>query len=57
MKVCWQVTGVRRDAWAEANRIPVEEGKPAGEKGTYLHPELFDKKDETAPGSSVRSTR
>ncbi|MBD0323567.1 MAG: hypothetical protein ICV72_09305 [Aldersonia sp.] len=26
-KVCWQVTGVRRDAWAQANRIPVEERK------------------------------
>ena len=44
MKVCWQVTGVRRDAWAEANRIPVEEVKPVGEKGNYLHPELFEKK-------------
>ena len=47
VKVCWQVTGVRRDAWAEANRITVEEDKPAGEKGTYLHPELFDKKGAT----------
>jgi hypothetical protein len=44
VKVSWQVTGVRRDAWAEANRIPVEEDKPDGEKGTYLHPELYDKK-------------
>jgi hypothetical protein len=34
VKVCWQVTGVRRDAWAEAHRIPVEEDKPAAEKGT-----------------------
>lgn len=44
VKVCWQVTGVRRDAWAEANRIEVEEDKPAAECGHYLHPELFDKK-------------
>jgi hypothetical protein len=48
VKVCWQVTGVRRDAWAEANRIPVEEEKPAGEKGNYLHPELFKKKASPA---------
>lgn len=41
LKVSWQVTGVRRDAWAEANRIPVEEEKPDGERGLYLHPELF----------------
>ncbi len=44
VKVCWQVTGVRRDAWADANRILVEEDKSAGEKGDYLHPELFGKK-------------
>lgn len=39
LKVSWQVTGIRQDAFAEANRILVEEMKPAGEKGTYLHPE------------------
>jgi len=44
VKVCWQVTGVRKDAWAEANRIPVEERKPKAERGRYLHPELFGKK-------------
>ena len=38
MKVSWQVTGIRQDAYAEAHRIPVEEDKPAGEQGTYLHP-------------------
>jgi hypothetical protein len=44
VKVCWQVTGVRKDAWAEANRIEVEERKPKAERGHYLHPELFGKK-------------
>jgi hypothetical protein len=39
-KVCWQVTGTRQDAWANANRIPVEENKPAEDQGRYLHPEL-----------------
>ena len=43
VKVCWQVTGVRKDAWAEANRIPVEENKPKSERGKFLHPELFGK--------------
>ena len=37
-KVSWQVTGIRHDPFAEQNRIPVEEEKPAGEKGTYLYP-------------------
>jgi|HubBroStandDraft_1064217.scaffolds.fasta_scaffold37841_2 hypothetical protein len=41
-EVSWQVTGIRQDAWANANRIPVEETKPAEDQGRYLHPELHD---------------
>jgi hypothetical protein len=41
VKVSWQVTGIRHDAWANAHRIPNEEEKPANEQGKYLHPELF----------------
>jgi hypothetical protein len=40
-KVSWQVTGIRKDPFAEKNRIPVEEAKPEGERGTYLHPEAW----------------
>jgi len=40
-KVSWQLTGIRQDAWANANRIPTEEDKPPQERGTYLHPELY----------------
>ncbi len=32
-KVSWQVTGIRKDAWAKANRIPLEENKTGAEKG------------------------
>lgn len=41
MKVSWQVTGIRQDAWANANRIRVEERKPEYARGYYLHPEAF----------------
>jgi len=41
VEVSWQVTGIRQDAYANANRIPVEEDKPEGERGLYLHPEAF----------------
>ena len=41
VKVSWQVTGIRQDAYANAHRIPVEEDKPASEQGHYLHPEVF----------------
>ncbi|MFO0837233.1 MAG: hypothetical protein U1D55_01810 [Phycisphaerae bacterium] len=41
VKVSWQVTGTRQDAWAEAHRIPVEQDKPGHERGKYQHPELY----------------
>jgi len=40
-KVSWQVTGVREDAFANANRIPVEEWKSGDAVGKLLHPESF----------------
>ena len=43
VKVSWQVTGIRQDAWANANRIPVSEDKTAQERGKLLHPEAFGK--------------
>jgi len=41
MEVSWQVTGIRKDAYAEMHRIPIEESKPAADRGHYLHPEAF----------------
>ena len=41
VKVSWQVTGIRQDAWANAYRIPNEENKPLDQRGTYLYPELY----------------
>ncbi|GBC80422.1 hypothetical protein HRbin09_01659 [bacterium HR09] len=46
MKVSWQVTGIRKDPFAEAHRIPVEEEKPANEQGTYLHPKEWGQPEE-----------
>jgi hypothetical protein len=48
MQVSWQVTGVRHDPWAEANRQEVEQPKPLGEQGMYLHPELYGLTPEMA---------
>jgi len=50
-KASWQVTGVRKDAYAEAHRITVEEEKPAQERGHYLHPELFGATEKEAIGN------
>jgi hypothetical protein len=46
VKVSWQVTGIRRDPWAVANRIAVEEEKTPEDKGCYLHPELWGRPKE-----------
>lgn len=41
-KVSWQVTGIRHDAFANANRIPLEEMKRPEDRGKYLHPDAFN---------------
>jgi hypothetical protein len=46
LEVSWQVTGIRKDAFAEKNRIPIEEDKKSEERGRYLHPEAFGKSRE-----------
>lgn len=38
-KISWTVTGNRKDAFAKANPLVVEEDKPADERGFFLHPE------------------
>jgi hypothetical protein len=45
-EISWQVTGIRKDAWAEAHRIPVERDKTGEEQNTYLHPEVFGQPKE-----------
>ncbi len=50
MKVSWQVTGIRKDPWANANRIQVEEDKPVKERGYYLHPDLHSQPEEKGIG-------
>jgi trimeric autotransporter adhesin len=41
LKVSWMVTGVRQDAFAEANPIVVEPEKADADRGMFLHPNLF----------------
>ena len=45
-KVSWQVTGIRQDEWANANRIETEEEKPAEARGHYLHQERRGQPEE-----------
>jgi hypothetical protein len=41
VKVSWQVTGVRQDAYAKAHPLVVEQEKDATTKGFYIHPDLY----------------
>ncbi len=47
MKVSWQVTGIRRDPWANTHRVQVEEDKPDKERGYYIHPGLYGQPAES----------
>lgn len=38
LKVSWQVTGIRKDAFAIAHPLVVEQDKLASERGLYLYP-------------------
>src|SRR5215471_12638745 len=54
VEVSWQVTGIRQDAYANSNRITVEEDKPESERGSYLHPEAFDQPLKKARNAALQ---
>ena len=62
LEVCWQVSGVRQDAWAKANPMKVEPLKAKRDQGKYLQPKLFGKRTAAgihhlAPGNVRRLQR
>jgi hypothetical protein len=44
--VSWQVTGIRKDDYANAHRVVAEVDKSAADKGKYLYPLEAGKKIE-----------
>jgi hypothetical protein len=44
-QISWQVTGTRKDAYAEAHRTPIEEDKSPADRGRYISPELYGQPD------------
>jgi hypothetical protein len=46
MKVSWQVTGIRKDRWAKAHPMTVEQEKGASLQGRYLHAEHYRQPEE-----------
>jgi hypothetical protein len=54
--VSWQVTGVRQDRFANANRIQVEVEKRGAERGKYIHPEVYGQPREAGIGYRAMPT-
>ncbi|MGZ5393772.1 MAG: hypothetical protein ACXWD3_18610, partial [Mycobacterium sp.] len=50
VKVSWQVTGIRQDAYAKEHPIEVEKFKSAEEQGKYLYPTGFGAGEENRIG-------
>jgi hypothetical protein len=55
LEVSWQVTGVRRDPYANAHRVQVEVEKAPEERGRYLYPELYGQPPEKGVSASRNS--
>ena len=56
VKVSWQVTGIRNDAYARSQRAPAEQLKAAADIGHFLYPQGYGKPLSDAIGSA-RSER
>ena len=55
-KISWQVTGISKDAFANAHRIQVEEYKQGEERGRYLHAKELGFSEELEIGYEQRKT-
>ena len=52
--VSWQVTGVRKDPWANAHRVEAETEKESFNKGKYLAPRELGKAEDLLIGGGVK---
>jgi hypothetical protein len=55
MKISWQVTGVRHDAYARAHPLAVVANKSKAERGYYIHPELYGAPAEKSLAAAHRA--
>jgi hypothetical protein len=53
VKVSWQVTGIRKDPYAEKNRVVPEVNKSGDERGKYAHPEAYGLPTERGIGANT----
>ena len=53
LEISWQVTGIRKDPWAQLHRVPVEELKSPDDVGKYLAPDAYGKPESYRIGIPV----
>jgi hypothetical protein len=53
IEVSWQVTGIRKDAYAAKHPIVVEEDKTTADRGRYLNPDAYGEPIDKAIGYST----
>ena len=53
VEVSWQITGIRKDKYAEAHRIQPEVAKEPENKGLYIHPEEWGQPQSKGIGSKM----
>ncbi|WP_310391279.1 hypothetical protein [Hymenobacter sp.] len=56
-EVSWQVTGIRRDQYAEQHRIPVEQPKEPQNRGRYPTPTAFGLPESRGIGFQALASR
>lgn len=57
IEVSWQVTGIRKDVWANEHRIEVEVEKPEKERGYYIAPELYGHGEDKSIDHKLHGSR
>ena len=57
IKVSWQITGVRKDVWANTHRVVPEEEKEPFNKGRYMTPAEYGKSDDLKIGTPPHKDR
>jgi hypothetical protein len=50
-RISWQVTGIRKDRFANAHRIEPVQAKTAADQGKYLNPQLYGQPQSKAIGA------
>jgi hypothetical protein len=53
-RIAWQITGIRKDAWAEAHRLDVELEKTPEQRGRFLHPVEHGKAESQGVDYEIR---